>query len=86
MTAAISRPDVLQFHNGAKRPSPLSQSEYARRLSRLREVMAARGITASLFTSMHNIAYYSGFFVLQLWSAIRLHSNARSVCDGVSEY
>ena len=48
-------------HNGDKAPLPFSDAEYVRRLTRLREIMAERDIPAVLMTSMHNIAYYSGF-------------------------
>lgn len=47
--------------NGDKAALPFSRAEYDRRLAGLREIMAARGVEAALFTSMHNIAYYSGF-------------------------
>ncbi len=57
----MKRPQFYTCKNGEKAPLPFSDAEYLRRLSRLREIMAARGITAALFTSMHNIAYYSGF-------------------------
>ncbi|WP_174800487.1 aminopeptidase P family protein [Martelella limonii] len=55
------RPENFVCENGEKAPLPFSQSEYDRRLSLLRAAMETRGITAVLFTSMHNIAYYSGF-------------------------
>ncbi len=56
-----SRPEFYRFHNGEKAPLPFEPSEYDARLAGLRKIMAARGVTAALFTSMHNIAYYSGF-------------------------
>src|SRR5210317_683260 len=55
------RPEFFTCHNGDKAPLPFSQAEYAGRLARLRKVMADRDIPAVLLTSMHNIAYYSGF-------------------------
>ncbi len=56
-----NRPEFFTCHNGDKAPLPFSQAEYAGRLARLRKVMADRDIPTVLLTSMHNIAYYSGF-------------------------
>jgi len=55
------RPQFFTSHNGDKAPLPFSQVEYDRRLTGLRAIMASRDIPAVLLTSMHNIAYYSGF-------------------------
>lgn len=57
----MQRPDSYRFHNGDKAALPFSTEEYEKRLSGLRRVMEAEGIEAVLLTSMHNIAYYSGF-------------------------
>ena len=56
-----TRPEFFRFHNGVKAPLPFEAFEYDARLSELRERMEAQGATACVFTSMHNIAYYSGF-------------------------
>ncbi len=56
-----TRPAHFTTQNGPKAPLPFSAAEYDRRLSALRAIMAARDIPAVLLTSMHNIAYYSGF-------------------------
>ncbi|MEO1641661.1 MAG: aminopeptidase P family N-terminal domain-containing protein, partial [Pseudomonadota bacterium] len=61
MTDLNTRNEFFTCHNGDKAPLPFSKDEYARRLSKLRDIMAARDIPAVLLTSMHNIAYYSGF-------------------------
>ncbi|WP_114286649.1 aminopeptidase P family protein [Candidatus Halocynthiibacter alkanivorans] len=55
------RPAFFTRHDGGKAPLPFSDSEYESRLSGLRTIMAARDIQAVVLTSMHNIAYYSGF-------------------------
>jgi creatinase len=55
------RPAFFTRHDGGKAPLPFSDSEYESRLSGLRAIMAARDIQAVVLTSMHNIAYYSGF-------------------------
>ncbi len=61
MVDIANRPEFFTSHNGDKAPLPLSKAEYARRLAKLRSIMAARDIPVVLLTSMHNIAYYSGF-------------------------
>ncbi len=55
------RPSFYRFENGEKAPLPFSAEEYDARLAKLRGVMAESGVEVALFTSMHNIAYYSGF-------------------------
>lgn len=47
--------------NGERAKHTFSDGEYARRIAALREVMAAEQIDAVLFTSIHNINYYSDF-------------------------
>ena len=61
MTDVSNRPEFFQRPNGEKAPLPFSAAEYERRLATLRAIMAKRDIPAVLLTSMHNIAYYSGF-------------------------
>lgn len=56
-----SRPEMYRFHNGEKSPLPFAAEEYENRLEELRERMDTSGVVAAVFTSMHNIAYYSGF-------------------------
>ncbi len=54
------RPEFYRFHQG-DRILPFDGAEYDSRLSGLRGRMADAGVEACVFTSMHNIAYYSGF-------------------------
>ena len=62
MTAKeTARPEMYRYHNGGKSPLPFEAAEYEARLAELRERMETAGATAAVFTSMHNIAYYSGF-------------------------
>ena len=56
----MDRPQHYRFHQGDK-VLPFSNEEYDVRLAKLRAVMAAQGVDACVFTSMHNVAYYSGF-------------------------
>ena len=57
----MARPRSYRIHNGEKVPLPFAAEEYEARLAGLRRSMAEAGIAATVFTSMHNIAYYSGF-------------------------
>jgi len=56
----MERPEFYRFHQG-ERVLPFAPQEYDDRLGGLRVAMDAAGVDACLFTSMHNIAYYSGF-------------------------
>ena len=56
----MARPQHYRFHQGAK-TLPFLDAEYEARLSTLRAIMACEGVDACVFTSMHNVAYYSGF-------------------------
>ncbi len=52
---------LVEWHNGEKVSGPFSNAEMDRRQSTLRQHMAANDIDACLFTSIHNIGYFSGF-------------------------
>ncbi len=56
-----SRPEMYRFHNGEKAPLQFAVSEYEARIAGLRKIMIDNGVSAAVFTSMHNISYYSGF-------------------------
>ncbi|MCY4303584.1 MAG: aminopeptidase P family protein [Aestuariivita sp.] len=56
----LARPDFFRFHQGEK-VLPFADAEYEARLAGLRAIMADKGINAVVLTSMHNVAYYSGF-------------------------
>ena len=56
-----SRPEMYRFHNGEKSKLPFPNAEYENRLSGLRSIMAKTGVETAVLTSMHSIAYYSGF-------------------------
>lgn len=57
---STDRPAFYRLHQGA-RALPFAPEEYESRLAGLRRIMAKAGVELALFTSMHNIAYYSGF-------------------------
>ncbi len=64
MTSKISMsdlPDVLSIRNGSKVKHTFSATEYARRHSSLRARMASANVDTIVFTSIHNINYYSDF-------------------------
>lgn len=56
-----TRAEFYTFENGSKAPLAFDQSEYDARIARLRQIMADLGVEAVVLTSMHGIAYYSGF-------------------------
>lgn len=58
---ATTRPDFYRLHIGEKAVLPFAGTEYEARLEGLRAAMAEIGVQACVLTSMHNIAYYSGF-------------------------
>lgn len=57
----MDRPENYRFHNGERGWLPFSPEEYDLRLAGLRAAMRESGVEAAVLTSMHNIAYYSGF-------------------------
>ncbi len=56
----MDRPQQYRFHQG-ECVLPFANAEYEARLTKLRASMAEMGVDACVFTSMHNVAYYSGF-------------------------
>ncbi|MGF1529577.1 MAG: aminopeptidase P family protein [Candidatus Competibacterales bacterium] len=59
--ADSQRPSFQRLRNGAKAPATFSPAEYSRRITALREVMVHHDLDATLFTSIHNVNYYSDF-------------------------
>jgi creatinase len=55
------RKEFFELKNGEKAILPFSDGEFENRISKLRKVIADSGIDFVIFTSMHNIAYFSGF-------------------------
>lgn len=53
--------DIFEIKNGEKVKGTFSPQEMQERLSKLRRLMAEQEIDAILFTSYHNINYYSDF-------------------------
>ena len=64
----MERPDFFTLKNGEKVKLPFSKSEYDRRVNNLRTVMDQNNLDMVILTSMHNIAYYTGFKLFTLRS------------------
>ncbi|MDG1531366.1 MAG: aminopeptidase P family protein [Paracoccaceae bacterium] len=60
-TQLNNRPEFMRFHNGEKAALPFDTAEYEARLEKLRIMMRILNLDAAVLTSMHNVAYYSGF-------------------------
>ncbi|XP_033121574.1 creatinase-like [Anneissia japonica] len=54
-------PHLIRFRNGEKEKGTFSKAEMDERVSKLRNIMTNKNIEGVLFTSFHNIKYYSDF-------------------------
>ena len=57
----MERPDFFSLKNGSKSKLPFSNEEYEERLNKIRTVMSKNNLDMIILTSMHNIAYCTGF-------------------------
>ena len=57
----MERPDFFTLQNGDKAKLPFSNEEYKDRVLKIREVMSKNNLDMIILTSMHNVAYYTGF-------------------------
>ncbi|MDC1159700.1 aminopeptidase P family protein [Candidatus Pelagibacter sp.] len=57
----MERPDFFTLKNGKKAKLPFTENEYQNRLNNLRTIMSKNNLNMIILTSMHNIAYYTGF-------------------------
>jgi creatinase len=57
----MERPDFFTLKNGKKAKLPFTDKEYKRRVDNLRTIMSKNNLDMIILTSMHNIAYYTGF-------------------------
>ena len=62
----MERPDFFELKNGEKVKLPFTDKEYNDRVSKLRSVMDQNGLDMVILTSIHNIAYYTGFIIALL--------------------
>ena len=56
---------VTRWHNGEKTYQPFSSGEMTRRSDAMMRIMGDLNIDACLFTSYHNVCYFSGFLYCQ---------------------
>jgi creatinase len=57
----MTMPDLISIDNGERVRHSFSDAEYANRIAKLRAMMARNNVDTVLFTSYHNINYYSDF-------------------------
>jgi len=57
----MERPDFFTLKNGEKAKLPFTSQEYKSRLNNLRTLMSKNNLDMIILTSIHNIAYYTGF-------------------------
>ena len=57
----MERPNFFELKNGFKAKLPFTDKEYKNRSNKLREEMSKNNLDMIILTSMHNIAYYTGF-------------------------
>ena len=57
----MKRPDFFTLKNGNKVKLPFSNAEYEQRVKKLRIEMDKNNLDMIILTSMHNVAYYTGF-------------------------
>ncbi|MBK0399277.1 aminopeptidase P family protein [Limibaculum sp. M0105] len=80
------RPEFFTFRNGVPAPKPFAPEEYAARVAGLRAIMAAHGLDAVILTSMHGIAYYTGFLYCAFgrpFGAVVTHDRVTSVSANI---
>ncbi len=52
---------TLKFDNGQNQPLLFTKGEYESRLDKIRKHMSEENLSACIFTSYHNIAYFTNF-------------------------
>jgi creatinase len=57
----MTMPNLISIDNGERVRHSFSDAEYANRIAKLRAMMARNNVDTVLFTSYHNINYYSDF-------------------------
>ena len=57
----MERPNFFELKNGNRAKLPFTDQEYKNRLNKIRKAMSKKKIDMVILTSMHNIAYYTGF-------------------------
>jgi len=57
----MDRSNFFTLKNGERAKLPFSEKEYNQRVNKLRTIMNKNNLDLVILTSMHNVAYYSGF-------------------------
>ena len=57
----MERTDFFELKNGSRAKLPFTDQEYKNRLNKIRKTMSKNKIDMVILTSMHNVAYYTGF-------------------------
>ena len=84
--ASFQNTEYFTLENGEKAPLPFSKAEYDSRLTGLRKIMAEKNVEAVILTSMHSIAYYSGFLYCAFgrpYSCVVTHDHATTISAGI---
>ncbi len=77
---------TVRWHNGEKSYTPFSDGEMARRSTAMQAIMAAEDIDACLFTSYHNICYFSGFLYCKFgrrYAAVLNHDGVTTISAAI---
>ena len=82
----MERPDFFTLNNGEKVKLPFSNSEYNERINKLRKVMDANNLDMIILTSMHNIAYYTGFIYCSFGRPYGCIITQKKNCNNLSKY
>ena len=84
---SLERPRTVNFTgNGHKAVPTFSVAEMTRRQSAIRSLMADKAIDAALFTSYHNVCYFTDFLYCQFgrrYGAVIDHVHATTVSAGI---
>ena len=78
--------NLITIENGERVPSTFSEGEYNVRLSSLRDLMAEQNLDAAIFTSYHNINYYSDFLFChfgRFYAFVVTHDTATSISANI---
>ncbi len=82
----MDRPDFFELKNGEKVKLPFTDKEYNNRLTKLRNVMSEQGMDMTILTSMHNIAYYTGFIYCSFGRSYGCVITQKKNCNYFSKY
>jgi creatinase len=82
----MDQPPLIEMQNGERVPGTFSPAEMDRRLVELRSLMSEKSIDAALFTSYHNVNYYSDFLYCSFgrpYGLVVTHDSATSIAANI---